>query len=197
MLLLFIVLPLGSTVTLSTNVVVNNLFTINGTFDPSTFTASGAAGITIANGGTIKVNTTLFTDNFNFSGTKNAVAGSTVEYLRAGDQTISSLFTYSTLKIGGSGIKSLAANLTNLRNTGATFGNIQLNAGTFDMVGFTANRTSGGTAGGTLTLANGTTLKLSGANTKTYYKIKGITKSIIASSFLKTYLQLLVILLPL
>ena len=154
----------GTVVTLNRNLVVNNLFTIKGTFDPSTFTASGAAGITVDNGGLMRVNTTLFTDNYNFSGTKTAIGGSIVEYLKAGDQTISSLFTYSTLKISGSGIKSLVANLSDLKNTGATYGNIQVTGGTFDMAGLTANRTGGGTVGGTFSLANTTTLKLSGAS---------------------------------
>jgi hypothetical protein len=89
------------------------------------------------------------------TGVLTTVAGSTVNYNRAGDQTISTSFTgtYNNLTISGSGIKSLQAN-TNIN------GNLTINNGTLNLAAFTLNRTA---AGGTFAMAANTTLLVGGA----------------------------------
>ncbi len=107
-----------------------------------------------------------FTGNFAQSGAVTLNADSIVDYASTSvSQTISSAFTYSTLRISGSGTKSLAANLPALRNTAASTGNILVESGTLDLGAFTADRTAGGSAGGTLSVANGAVLKLGGTLT--------------------------------
>lgn len=163
-------ISIGSTLTLGANVTVtggSSRLTINGTLNPSespTYTIT-SPNLTLAATGTLKVNAATFTGNYNISGTTTLTAGCIVEYsATALNQTISNSFTYSTLQISGSGTKTLAGNLPALNSTSVATGNINIIAGTLDLSTFTANR---GTtvAGGSISLAIGTTLKIGGTGT--------------------------------
>ncbi|GAA4321920.1 hypothetical protein [Flaviaesturariibacter amylovorans] len=135
-----------------------NSFNLNGTLVPAAgVTIPGA--ITVGSTGVLKV--TAATLAANYSGTVSLSGGSTVEYNSTSAQTISSSLTYSTLRLTGSGTRSLAANLPGL-NSGTGYGNIYVDGGTLDLKTFTANRSA--TGGGTFSLANGTTLLVTGAS---------------------------------
>ncbi|MBS4028761.1 MAG: T9SS type A sorting domain-containing protein [Ignavibacteriales bacterium] len=142
-----------ATTTLLSNITVNSALTIYGTFDPSTFQVSGTGSISVD--GTLLVRTSAFTSNYN-AGTVTANSPSVVEYARSGDQTVTNSFSYDSLKISGSGTKTSEGNLTIAWDLNVT-------AGTLDLSTFTAN------GGGTLTVANGATLKIGGTNTLPSY----------------------------
>ncbi|MCX6927139.1 MAG: hypothetical protein NT154_28625, partial [Verrucomicrobia bacterium] len=118
----------------------------------------------MANGGKILVRASTFAGNYTISGTKTLNAGSMVDYAASGNQTVANTLTYSTLRISGSGVKTLAGNLLSLVSSPATAGVIDVAAGTLDLSIYTANR---GTtlAGGTITVAAGATLKIGGTGT--------------------------------
>jgi fibronectin-binding autotransporter adhesin len=86
--------------------------------------------------------------------TKTFGATSTVNYSASADQTVAST-TYGHLTINGSGTKTLAGNAT-------VAGDLTVSAGTIDLSSYAANRSS---AGGTLTVSNGATLKIGGTGT--------------------------------
>ncbi len=94
-------------------------------------------------------------------GTSNALPGSsksfgatsTVSYYGA-TQTVEAL-TYGHLTIASAGTRTLGGNAT-------VAGDLTISGGTFDLSSYTANRSS---AGGTLTVSNGATLKIGGAGT--------------------------------
>jgi len=160
----------GSTTTLNTNVTLSGASStlyVKGTLDPGdspTYKITGLAMTTYINA-KLKIKGATFADNYTMSGTVTFNAGSTAEYGSIStDQIVNSSYTYSTLIISGSGIKSLTANLPSLRSTAATYGNIYVNAGAFDLSSFTANRGTS-TSGGTISVANGATLKIGGTNT--------------------------------
>jgi VCBS repeat-containing protein len=89
------------------------------------------------------------------SGTTSIGAGTTVGYTAAsGSQTVATL-AYANLTISGGGTKTLAGTIT-------PSGNLTVSGGTLDLSSFTANRAS---AGGTLTVSNGATLKIGGTGT--------------------------------
>jgi hypothetical protein len=159
----------GSVVTLNVNTSITTAFAVNGTFIPAEnatpFLISGASTLSVGAAGVLKVNAATFAANYGLTGTVTLSAGSTVEYSATlVNQTIRETLTYSNLKISGSGTKTPNGNLNALASTTATNGNINVSAGTLDLSTFTANR---GTtiAGGTLTVANGATLKMGGTNT--------------------------------
>jgi autotransporter-associated beta strand protein len=79
--------------------------------------------------------------------------GSTIAFNGAAQNIPTS--TFNNLIIAGTGNKTLTGNLT-------INGDLSVNANTLDVSTFTANRAS---AGGTLTIANGATLKVGGTNT--------------------------------
>ncbi len=80
------------------------------------------------------------------------ITGGTVGYTASsGTQTVAEE-TYNNLTISGGGTKSLATNIT-------IAGDLTISGGSFELDTFTANRTA---AGGTLTLANGSSLKIGG-----------------------------------
>lgn len=160
----------GSVTTLNTDVTVSgsgSLCAIKGTLNPNESPTHKltATALTIYVNAVLKVNGALFTDNYSISGTTTLNAGSIVEYAATAlDQTVNSSFTYSTLRISGTGVKSLTGNLPALRSSATTYGNIYVNGGTFDLAGFTADRGTS-TTGGTISVANGATLKIGGATT--------------------------------
>jgi hypothetical protein len=160
----------GSVTTLNTDVTVSgsgSLCTVKGTLNPgeSPTHKLTAAALTVYVNAVLKVNGALFTDNYNVSGATTLNAGSIVEYAAtAVNQTVSSSFTYSTLRISGSGTKSLAANLPALRSGSTSYGNIYVNSGTFDLAGFTADR-GASIVGGIISVDNGATLKIGGTGT--------------------------------
>jgi hypothetical protein len=159
----------GSTLTLARNVVVSgsgSLLTVKGTLNPGTspgFLVTASA-LTVNANAILLVNAATFAGNYTVSGTVTLNAASTVNYSGTIDQTVSNTFTYGTLRISGSGTKSLTANLPALASSSGTYGNIYVAAGTLDLQGFTANR---GTtvSGGTFTVANSAGLKIGGTNT--------------------------------
>lgn len=157
----------GSATTLGNNISVTNTLTVNGTLNPgagSGVIVSGAGAVTVANGGKILVRGSTFAGNYALSGTKTLSAGSTVDYAANGDQTVDNTRTYSTLRISGSGVKTLAGNLPALVSSVATAGIIEVAAGTLDLSSFTANRGTS-VAGGTVSVAAGATLKIGGTGT--------------------------------
>jgi VCBS repeat-containing protein len=89
------------------------------------------------------------------TGTTTIGAATTVGYTAAsGSQTVA-VKSYGNLVISGGGTKTLAGTIT-------PAGDLTISAGTFDLSTFGANRSS---AGGTLTVANGATLKIGGTGT--------------------------------
>ncbi|MDO8525006.1 MAG: filamentous hemagglutinin N-terminal domain-containing protein [Candidatus Omnitrophota bacterium] len=106
-------------VTLGANLASGGAITVAaGTLDSAAFTVSVlAAGLTVGAAGTIKVGGTTFVGSFVIAaGAPVLIAGSTVEYSRAGDQTINNTLNYSNLATSGSGTKTLGGNTTILSN---------------------------------------------------------------------------------
>ncbi|MEO7047257.1 MAG: hypothetical protein ABI091_18290, partial [Ferruginibacter sp.] len=157
----------GAFVTLGTNISVSggNSVIISGKLDPGqtpTYTVTSSVSLTVNNNGQINVNAATFAGNYNLSGAVTFSAGSIVNYgSTTVNQTISSVYSYSTLTIGCTGIVSLAADLPALNSSSSTAGKIILNSGILDLKTYAANR---GTtiAGGTLSIANGAYLKAGG-----------------------------------
>jgi len=161
---------IGSTLTLNSNVTISgssSQLTVKGALNPNespTYTVT-ATSLTVNAGAVLKVNAATFAGNYNVSGTLSLNAASTVEYsATAVSQTVSNTPTYGTLKISGSGTKTLGGNLPSLASSSSTAGNIYVAAGTLDLSTFTANRGTNN-AGGILTVLNGATLKIGGTNT--------------------------------
>ncbi|MEO7675132.1 MAG: hypothetical protein ABIV39_00010 [Verrucomicrobiota bacterium] len=105
-----------------------------------------------------------FAGNYGLSGAITLAADGIVDYAATNvSQTVNSSLVYGTLRISGSGIKSLPANLLPLNSTTAAAGIIFVASGILDLNGFTPNR---GTtvAGGTFTVSAGATLKIPGTN---------------------------------
>ncbi|MBI3585648.1 MAG: hypothetical protein HY088_00775, partial [Ignavibacteriales bacterium] len=85
-----------------------------------------------------------------------SITGGTIGYTASsGSQTVV-VQPYNNLTIGGGGTKTLAGIIT-------LTGDLAISGGTFDLGSFTANRSA---AGGTLTIANGATLKIGSTNTR-------------------------------
>ncbi|NLR56824.1 hypothetical protein HGH93_01835 [Chitinophaga polysaccharea] len=159
----------GSTITQNVNMAVSGTFTVNGTFIPADVATpvvtSGGGTLTVSAGGILQVNASTFAGNYTLTGAITLAAGSIVNYggTLVG-QTVRNTLTYSTLRISGSGVKTLGGTLNPLNSTTATAGTIEVLAGTLDLSTFTAAR---GTtvAGGGITVANGASLKIGGTNT--------------------------------
>ncbi|RYZ33811.1 MAG: hypothetical protein EOP49_35340, partial [Sphingobacteriales bacterium] len=161
----------ASTVTLANNITVsgtNSYLYVYGVLNPSEspgYTITSTILFKVFNNGKIKVNASGFTGNYILSGTVNLAAGAIVEYSSTStNQTISNSFTYSTLIVSGTGVKSLAGNLPSLNSSNSSRGNIFVNSGTLDLLGFTANRGTAAT-GGNINVANGAILKIGSTNT--------------------------------
>src|SRR6267154_1836171 len=151
----------GSTTTLKANITVNTQLSVSGTLDPNespTFTVSGNAKFALRSGGTLLVKASTFAGNYSLNGAKSFASSSTIDYAATTlNQTVANNLTYGTLRISGGTTKSLAGNLPGLNASTATSGNLLVAAGTLDLGSFSADR-AGGTAGGTLSVANGATL---------------------------------------
>lgn len=157
----------GSTVTQNVNFSVSSTFTVNGNFIPAEnatpYLVSGTGSIVVGATGVLHVKAATFNANYGISSIV-LNAGSTVDYSATlANQTVRNTLTYSTLRISGALVKTLAGSLNALNSTTATAGRIEVAAGTLDLSTFTANR---GTtvAGGTVAVANGATLKIGGTN---------------------------------
>jgi len=94
----------GHTVTLTANAGVSSI-TINGLLNVSTFVLSGTGSLSIASTGTLSVGGVT---NFPTGFSNSLSIGSTVNYYKAGDQTVLPQ-TYSNLTLSGSGIKTTAS----------------------------------------------------------------------------------------
>jgi fibronectin-binding autotransporter adhesin len=169
----------GSTVTLNINASITTVFTVNGTFIPAEnatpFLVSGASTLSVGASGVLKINAATFAANYGLTGTVTLTAGSTVEYSATlVNQTVRETLTYSTLLISGSGTKTAAGNLNTLVSSSATAGNITVNEGILDLSTFTANRGTTVT-GGTLTVANGATLKIGGTTLPANYATRSFS----------------------
>jgi autotransporter-associated beta strand protein len=155
--------------------VIGNAFTISGTAtaDATTnspilnFNKAGAQAInainyyslTLGNSGikTFGTGVTGIAGALTVSGSASADAttnSTTINYNGTGAQTVAG-FTYYNLTASLGGIRSLASTIT-------VNSNLTVSGGTLDLGGYTANRA---TPGGTLTVANGSTLKIGGTNT--------------------------------
>ncbi|HZY81846.1 MAG TPA: T9SS type A sorting domain-containing protein [Cyclobacteriaceae bacterium] len=147
----------GASVQLTNSINVATFLNLAGIFEPSTFQVQGAGSIDLGSNALLKVNTGLFTGNYNHSGGTNCNSNSSVvEYTSTTlAQTVSSAFNYRDIRIAGTTTKTLAANITILSDMFIT-------GGTFDLQGFTANRS---TSGGSLTMAAGTTMRIGGTGT--------------------------------
>jgi len=125
--------------------------------------------LSLSNAGTktFAAGTSTIANSFSISGSAAANATSfttTIDYNGAAQTVVG--MDYSTLRISGSGTKTLGGAAT-------VAADLDIAVGTLDLVANTLNRAS---SGGTLTLASGTTLKLSGAS-------GGISGSNFPSSF--------------
>jgi len=120
--------------------------------------------------GKLIVNKSTFNENYNFIGSLIIGSGSIVDYASTTtDQIINPAITYSTLMISGSGVKSLTSNLPTIYSRYSSEGNIIVTGGTFDMASYTANRGTT-TTGGSISVSNGATLKMSGNNFPSNYQ---------------------------
>ena len=164
-----------------TSVTIANLTMVEGTFTGNSGTLNVTGNLTLANGGTGDTNS--FTGgsgahdiNGNLSiadGTYTATSGITT---LAGNFTNSGTFAHGsgTFTFDGTGAQTISGtptfNILNVNKSSGTLtllsnisiaNNLSVLQGTFDLSTFTSNRTA---AGGTLTVSNGTTLKLGGTS---------------------------------
>ena len=115
--------------------------------------------LNLTSGGTktFAAGTTGIAGSFTFGGsaTANATTNSTtISYNGNGAQTVTTITYYNLTIAKSAGTATLAGNTT-INN------DLSVSSGTFDLSTFTANRAS---AGGTLTVASGATLKIGGTN---------------------------------
>lgn len=154
----------NTTLLLANSITVNNTFNVNGTVNPtSAYLVNGTGNLSLGSTGTLLVYTATFAGNYALSGSYTINRASTVNYASASlAQTVSSSFTYGKLRISGGSTKSLAANLPGLSSTNTSSGFLYVDAGTFDLKTFTANRSSAG--GGGIVVAAGAKLMIGGTN---------------------------------
>ncbi len=125
---------------------------------------STTARVIVFNGGKLKVNKANFSDNYELAAGLSLGNGSIVDYASTEvNQNISNTYSYSTLMISGTGVKSLTSNLPAFYSRSTTGGKIVVSSGTFDMQTYSANRGSV-IPGGEIAIADGATLKLSGSS---------------------------------
>lgn len=148
----------GSIATLAQNVIISNLIDLSGTLDPTPtfFVTAGTNDINIRNGGELRVKASTYAGNYSAGSANSAHNNAVINYASTTvNQTIDQTETYDDLMISGGMTKSLAANTTVTQD-------LIIDGGTLDLQTFSANRSS---AGGSLTMAAGTTLKIGGTNT--------------------------------
>jgi hypothetical protein len=118
-------------------------------------TIKSGYSLTISGNLTVMAGTLNTEESFPTVGGTTTLTAGTVGYTASsGSQTVA-VQNYVNLTIGGGGTKTLAGTIT-------PGGNLTIGGGTFDLGGYAANRSS---AGGTLTVANGATLKIGGTGT--------------------------------
>jgi CSLREA domain-containing protein len=139
--------------------------TINGTNSPVAKLVTNSAivkhNVTMTSGtlNANNLNITVGNDWTNNVSTAAFTAGTgTVTFNGTGAQTVAGTFatTFNNL------IASNTGNTVTSAVNASVAGNLSVSSGTFDLATFTANRAS---AGGTLTVSNGATLKIGGTNT--------------------------------
>jgi hypothetical protein len=154
----------SSTTALAGNVNLTNALAVSGTLDPGPgagFVVYGPGTLSVGNGGKLLVHAATFAGNYSLTGSRTLSSGSTVNYTGPGNQTVDATLTYRTLRIGGGGVKALTGNLPTLNASSSTQGNLYVDAATFDISLFKANRGTS-RAGGTLVVAGGATLRIGG-----------------------------------
>ena len=164
-----LIIGAASLVKLENNIQVANIGSylgVYGTIDPGTapgFKITSRSINRIFSGGKLLVHASTFNANYDFNSNVLFQPGSNVEYDASSNQTITNAYSYATLTISGSGVKTLQGNLPALVSTAANGGNIFVNSGTLNLGTFTANRGSS-VAGGKLQIADGATLQLGAAS---------------------------------
>ena len=155
----------GSTVSLVNNISVTNVLSVSGTLDPTAnYIISGTGSLTVNSTGKILVKAADFTSNYNLSGAITLNGTSTVNYASSAiNQNITNVLTYGYLRVSGGMTKTLIGNLPALNSSSPSSGRIYVDAGTMDLLSFTANR---GTPvnGGSFIMAANTRLKIAGTN---------------------------------
>ena len=156
-------------------------FTVSGTlivnpggrvYDPilspgSVFILTSGATLKIGNPGGISTVTTANTNvAINFGGSYSYGTGANYYYIGNSNQVTGNGLpaTINSLTISNTG--SVGNNTVALSTNVAVSGNLTVSAGTLDLAAYTANR---GTAGGTFTLGNGTSLLVGANNFPTTY----------------------------
>ncbi|RYY91260.1 MAG: hypothetical protein EOO11_22980, partial [Chitinophagaceae bacterium] len=125
----------SSVLTVNTNTTVINFFSVSGTVVPAaTVAISGSP--TVGATGTLKVTGASFGTHYTANNVSLA-GGSTVEYTSAGAQTVLAGLSYSTLRITGSGTRTLTANASGLNAGSTAWGNVSVEGGTLDLQTFT------------------------------------------------------------
>ena len=159
----------GASLTLNNSVSVasGKTFTVNGTLNCGTNAVSGAGTFTLSSGGSLGIGSTA---GITSSGATGNIQTATRNFNTGANYTYNGTASQTT----GNGLPATVNNLT-INNSGGAVtlgsnvsvsGNLSVSAGTFDLGSFTANR---GSAGGTFTLANGTTLLVGANNFPTTY----------------------------
>jgi hypothetical protein len=120
-------------------------------YNYNNLTSSSTGARTLAGSGTIGIAGTFTAGTNTYT-----VTGSTVNFNGAGAQSIAGTPAFNNLTIANTG------NTVTSSVNSSVSGDLSVSSGTFDLATFTANRVS---AGGTLTVSNGATLKLGGTNT--------------------------------
>lgn len=175
-------LNMAGTLTNNGTMTINGAINFNGTSGQQTFsgiaafydlTISNAAGvllpaaITVNNDLTIAAGA-LNANNFNIAVKGNWINNASGAAFTGGTATVT--FNGAAAQVIGGSYSTAFNNLVIANTTAAVTlqanagigGNLTVNAGIFDLAGFTANRTS---AGGVLTVSNNATLRIGGANT--------------------------------
>ena len=155
----------GSSVTLANSITVNTGLSVSGTLEPTaSYAVAGTGTLTVNSGGTLHVKAADFASNYSLSGTITLNGKSIVNYSSSSiNQTVSNSLTYGYLRISGGLVKSLAGNLPSLNSSSNTSGRIYIDAGTLDLLTYTANR-GASSNGGNFTMAAGSILKIGGTN---------------------------------
>jgi hypothetical protein len=141
----------NDSIALLSHMTVNTSLTINGSFEPNSFTVSGSGSLDLY--GTLYINASAFTGNISFSGTKTLEPLSIVHYnATSTTQTIDNTLSYAIINLAGTMSKTAGGNLTITED-------VNLLEGTLDLSTYTADG-----AGGIFDIAENTSLKIGGTN---------------------------------
>lgn len=147
----------GSYVSLEQDISVADFIDIRGTLNPGDNTVTGNGDITVGSQGVLMVMATTLGGNYAITGSIEVTQNtSVIDYASSvSNQVIDNTIDYRILKISGGTVKSLIGD-TKIDH------DLYVTAGTLDLLNFTVNRS---TAGGSLVVAAGATLKIGGTNT--------------------------------